>query len=621
MRFSSFISKPTWNAAFIAELCIGIGLMVGGIAALLSLGMHDVTASYQYDGMDRHETSIPFLVDQEGEYLSVNIQFTLNTLHANRFVIGPDDCIEEVIVNGESVHGLNGRCNMHPGFVVSLPALQQGENTLSIRLHDTGGQGGLMLRTSWTDPLWLTFLILTLLMFSWVGARLMLLLSRSKEIAWLPAILAVAFAIRLGLSWHGGFGGDISLNQDWSESAVKLGLIQSYNEQVESDAMLPNYPPLSIGMFAITGYAYQTFVSPDFDEEAPIYRVIIKLPAIIADLITVIVLYLLLVPIGGRRQSLIAAALYAVHPAVIHDSAVWGQIDSVFTLFMCLTILSMQRHRWICAGVLMASALLIKMQALLLVPVVVVAAGFDIRRWMRLVLGGTTIALITAIPFTVYGAFDRLLSVYTGSVGFYNTLSYNAYNFWVMLYTRETGKSATDLFLGPLSHRMFGLIAWFTVIVCVTVLWFPAIQQDIKSKGKTGVTLLSAALIAYAFFLFNAEMHERYLFPFMALGIPLLLLGRKGITLYISASVLFTLNLISLVAFSDVDRMILQETFKEAHPVAIATANMITFVCIWVFAHAYQKSTIKGPGGWKALLPRFRHGATRWNLLRWPFLR
>ncbi len=620
MRLSDFITKPRWNAAFIAEIFIGLFLISAGLASILSLGMRDMSASYQYDGMEPHETSIPFLAEGEGSYFNITATFRMNPLHASWFVIGPDDCIEELIVNDQSVDGVTSLCNFHPGRVVRLP-LQSGENTISMRIHDTGGQGGLMLRTSWTDPLLLSLLVFILALISWIGARLMLLRPASANIALFPAVLAIAFVIRLGLSWHGGFGGDISLNQDWSKSAVKLGLIQSYSEQVDDDVMLPNYPPLSIGIFALTGYLYQSTLSPDFDEQAPIYRVIIKLPAILADLVTVVVLYLILLPIGGRRQSFLAASLYAIHPAVIHDSAVWGQIDSVFTLFLCLTILCMQRHRWICAGILMASALLIKMQSLLLVPVVVVAAGFDIKRWLRLLLGGLSVTFITAIPFAIYGAFDKLMNVYMGSVGFYNTLSYNAYNFWVMLYTRETGKSATDLFVGPLSHRMFGLIAWFIVIVSVTVLWFPAIQQDIKSKGKTGVTMLSAALIAYAFFLFNAEMHERYLFPFIALGLPLLLLDRKSVILYISASILFTLNLVSLVAFGDIDRILLQEIFKEAHPVAIATANMIVFACVWVFAHSYQKSTVKNAHSWKTLFPRFRARTTRWNLLRWPFLR
>ncbi len=619
MRLSDTLLSPRWNAAFIAEIFVGLFLISAGLASMLSLGMRDMSASYQYDGMESHETSIPFLAEGEGSYFNITATFRMNPLHASWFVIGPDDCVEEMIVNGQPIDDITGLCNFHPGRVVRLP-LQSGENTLSMRIRDTGGQGGLMLRTAWTDPLLLSLLVIILLLASWIGARLMLLRPESKGIALFPAVIAIAFVIRLGLSWHGGFGGDISLNQDWSKSAVRLGLIQSYSEQLKSDTMLPNYPPLSIGMFALTGYVYQSTLSPNFNEEAPIYRVIIKLPAILADLVTIIVLYLILIPLGGRKRSFLAAALYAVHPAVIHDSAVWGQIDSVFTLFLCLTVLCMQRHRWMLAGVLMASALLIKMQSLLLVPVVVVAAGFDIRRWIRLMAGGLSVTVLTVIPFAIYGALDKLMNVYAGSVGFYNTLSYNAYNFWVMLYTRETGKSATDLFFGPLSHRMFGLIAWFIVIGSVTVLWFPAIQQDIKSKGKTGVTMLSAALIAYAFFLFNAEMHERYLFPFMALGLPLLLLGRKSAILYMSASILFTLNLVSLVAFSDIDRMILQETFKEAHPVAIATANMIVFACVWIFAHAYQKTTVK-PGFWKTLIQRFSLGGSKRTLLRRPILR
>jgi hypothetical protein len=167
-----------------------------------------------------------------------------------------------------------------------------------------------------------------------------------------------------------------------------------------------------------------------------------------------------------------------------------------------------------------------------------------------------------------------------------------------MLYTRDTGKSATDLFLNIASYRTFGLIFWMIVIISVTFGWMTAIRNDVKEKGKTGVLMLSASMIAYAFFLFNAEMHERYLFPYMAFGLPLLLLGRKGVIVYASASLLFLLNLVSIVAFTDVDRIIVQETFGEALPVAVATANMIVFFITWRFLYVYQRQTVgTGPIG------------------------
>lgn len=590
----SSLPRSRWNAAFIAEISVCTLLLAGSLAAALSLGIYNTRAVYQYDNRESHETAVPFVMEGEGDSFTVNVTFSLNALHASTFVIGGDDCLEEMMVNGEAVRNVAGLCNLHPGHAIHLPGLNVGENTLSARVRDTGGKGGFMMRTSWLDPLLLTLVLFMAALFSWVGARLILLRKNVAEAAFLPAIIALAFLIRLSLSWHGGFGGDIHLNQEWSRSAVQLGMVQSYNEQVNPEVMLPNYPPLNILMFATAGYFYKYTISPDFDPDGPMFRIIIKLPAIFADLITVVVLFFVLLPMAGRRKALFASLLYAVHPAVFHDSSIWGQTDSVFTLFMCLSLLSAQRHRWLLAGMAVTAALLFKMQAIIILPVLAVIAGLYWRRWLLMIAGGAIVTVPVMIPFIAKGMLQKFVDIFINSVGYYSSLSSNAYNLWVMLYSKDTGKSATDLFLNVMEHRTAGLILWGIVIVSVTVGWMRSIAHDIETKGKTGVVFLSAALIAYSFFLFNAEMHERYLFAYMALGLPLVLTGRKGILLYLSASFLFLLNLVSLVAFSDFDRVLVQETFGKSHPVAIATAHMIVFFLTWQHLHAYQKSTISG---------------------------
>ncbi len=62
------------------------------------------------------------------------------------------------------------------------------------------------------------------------------------------------------------------------------------------------------------------------------------------------------------------------------------------------------------------------------------------------------------------------------------------------------------------------------------------------------------ALTAYSFFIFNTEMHERYLFPLMALSLPLIFVSRRGAILYLLGSVLFWLNLLGVMPLGTVDR-------------------------------------------------------------------
>ncbi|MDA0376535.1 MAG: hypothetical protein O3A80_04475 [bacterium] len=99
-----------------------------------------------------------------------------------------------------------------------------------------------------------------------------------------------------------------------------------------------------------------------------------------------------------------------------------------------------------------------------------------------------------------------------------------------------------------------------------------------------------ASIITYAFFMFNTEMHERYLFPYMVFGLPLLLTGRRGILLYSGTSLLFILNFASIVSFSSFDSWILQDEFKESSPVIIATLQCILFFLTWGYIDTYQRT-------------------------------
>lgn len=588
--FWHWFNHPRWSTSFVIELGAAVALwaMVG--AVLLSLNMRDLQASYQFEGFDPVQTSIPFLADTQSDYLNVDMRFSLNPLHARRFVIIPDDCIEALIVNDDVIDEANGLCLRSPGYHLVLNALEPGENTMFVRLKDNGGQGGFSIRVSFLDPLVFTFTLLLILLTLWIAMRAIRVCGGSPEAAALPFIILLGLLLRLSLSGHGGFGGDIHLNQEWARSAVELGIVESYSQQVDPEVMLPNYPPLSIALFQMTGHVFQQFFSPEFDDEAPIFRILIKLPAIIADLLTVIVLFFILSPIAGRRSAVLGSLLYAMQPAVIHDSSVWGQIDSVFTLFLCLTILAMLKNHWILAGAMIAAAILFKMQSIILLPVIAVAAGPDWRRWIKGVTGVAIISIPTLLPFVVSGSMDSISKIYVNSVGYYSGLSSSAYNLWVMLYGRDTGKASTDLLFDFITYRQLGLLLWLIVIACVTIGWSPAIQRDIKLRGKTGVTMFSAALIAYAFFLFNAEMHERYLFPYMALGLPLLLTGGRGIIMYIASSLLFFINLESLVAIGQWDLQLIQVEFLQGHPVAVATAQVIVFFLTWRHLHLYQLS-------------------------------
>jgi len=394
-------------------------------------------------------------------------------------------------------------------------------------------------------------------------------------IAVLAAICMLGFFVRILLSPLEGYGFDVGANQGWAKSAVKLGLAKSYSQQVDGN-MLPNYPPLSLMIFASTGHAYQAIVSPEYDAKRIENRVFIKFPSIVADIVTGILLFFIVAAWKGRKAGYLSAAFYALNPAVVYDSAVWGQTDSVYTMFMvaCIGAFAMQ---WNAAtGALLALALLTKAQAIVIAPLI----GFILllRGWkavLAAVAGFVPTFVLVLIPFIPDNGLHGVWNMYAQSIGYYTSVSSNAYNFWwALLSDSANGVTDNQLVLGIMSYRNAGLILFGCAYAWL--LWHVWKHRKDMQGSAQGIPHLfyAASIAAYAFFLFNTEMHERYLFPVMALGLPLAFLSRKTAAVYAGVSSLFFFNLLGVLPASPLDR-----AFYSSFPsLDVFFASFLTFL-------------------------------------------
>src|SRR5690242_3059888 len=125
-----------------------------------------------------------------------------------------------------------------------------------------------------------------------------------------------------------------------------------------------------------------------------------------ADIATAGLLFTLARRYWAAKTSLMLAALYAFNPAVILNSAVWGQVDSVLTLPILLGVILLEK-RPAAAGAAFAAALLIKPQALIFAPLPLLWFAIRCLRRERhvtadlLMFSGTAIALfcLVILPF------------------------------------------------------------------------------------------------------------------------------------------------------------------------------------------------------------------------------
>jgi hypothetical protein len=152
----------------------------------------------------------------------------------------------------------------------------------------------------------------------------------------------------------------------------------------------------------------------------PGWRLAMKVPIIIADLMIGILLY------WGTPASppwkLLYACLWVFNPLVWYNSAVFGQFDAIAAAFLLAAIIFIGRGRDIPGFVLLALAIMTKQHTLLpaAVMVSILAATMARRRLLRNCALALLVGIVISIPFLVTGnARDYFISFFFPGQGAY----------------------------------------------------------------------------------------------------------------------------------------------------------------------------------------------------------
>lgn len=269
-------------------------------------------------------------------------------------------------------------------------------------------------------------------------------------------------------------------------------------------------------------------------------RSLFKVPAVLGDVIASLFLLIWVARRSGWRHGLAVALCYSCTPAAWWISARWGQFDSLPTMFMLLSIAGFAAKRLNEATYFWFVSLLIKWQAISLLPVVVghwigrdrvvrkdgsdTGLAGDIQGILRFAL--VTLILIW-LPFVVTGASHHLFDPYIRTVGQYPYTTVQAFNGWWVIDSltdgpaRTTGFGQDDRYLllafGHWSGELIGLRLRHVGLLLVILGWI-WLGRRLGKLRKPACHAADASVAATGlFFLFAPEMHERYLFPAIAL--------------------------------------------------------------------------------------------------------
>ncbi len=334
---------------------------------------------------------------------------------------------------------------------------------------------------------------------------------------WLVLVLVAGFGVRLWTMRWPPFPIDMGDWIAWGERVLAVGPGNFYSETIFAD-----YAP---------GYVYVMWLTAAIKNgllpAAGIgtYHFLYRLTPMLIDLATGALIYNVLAreetapdqaivqsgtpPRTAAPLALLAAACHVFNPAIIFNSAVWGQIDATFTFGMLLAVVLLARGRAEWAVVSYVVAFMIKPQAISLAPLIglVLLLRFPPRRWLLAAAAGLALAYVIAAPFLGLNAFWGLYRQLQKSVETYPYTSLFTYNLWALYGMWEDDRVPFRL---GLSVRSTGTLLYLVGIVCGVAL---LVRQLRRTRHDLQTYILFATYFTFLPVMVLTRMHERYLYP------------------------------------------------------------------------------------------------------------
>ncbi len=366
---------------------------------------------------------------------------------------------------------------------------------------------------------------------------------------WLWLLLAAGLALRLPFMGNEGFRNDVSSFEAWAITLAAHPFAQFY-----SSTSFADYPPGYFYVLWIVGHLYG-LLSPHGNYD--VLKYLVKLPAVVMDLVDAGLLYAVARRFVGERWALGVAAVFVLNPAVIFISAAWGQVDSISAGLALLAVYLLLRSddadsiagamaQIVPAWLALSYSLLIKPQAAILIPLFVVFAFVSpARRTMRLtatgvgIVAAAALALVLTLPFhptpNPVDAFSWLYQKYSFGKDVYAYSSVNAFNLWSVIHPFWLPDSQQ---IGPWPQYFWGVL----LVAAATVLTLVRYAQSRTQQAF----IESAALLTLAFYMLSTRMHERYIYDGMLFTMAAIPFAMR----YLWTSVVFSITLFVNLLYS-----------------------------------------------------------------------
>jgi dolichyl-phosphate-mannose-protein mannosyltransferase len=337
-----------------------------------------------------------------------------------------------------------------------------------------------------------------------------------NEVIIVALVLAVSALLRVLLFPLQGYPTDTGDFVFWFDRAADVGIRSFYAPGIFAD-----YPPFNVYIF----WAFGSLANAIHLNMASMIKVVPNL----FDLATALLIFVFVRKQANFKTALLSTALYAFNPAVIFNTAVWGQFDAVYTFFLVLSLMLALKSKPVPAAVVFALGLLTKPQGIALLPllVLVIFKKNGLKSLLYSVAAFTATVFLVVLPFDVGNPVTFLINNYSSGYVYYHYTSINAFNLWGLF-----GFWIQDGNLFYVGWALFGIVAAFTLYV---------VHKRLKVSGDL-IAIFAAFMLFFAFFMLPTRIHERYMFPaisMLALMFPLL---KRTRLLYVALTVTLFAN-------------------------------------------------------------------------------
>ena len=405
--------------------------------------------------------------------------------------------------------------------------------------------------------------------------------SENKRVgpALVVSALALALVLRMMISWFvEGYMVDVNCFLSWGQTMASVGPTRFYEATSFCD-----YPPLYTYVLALNSLAARFLGGGD-----QISRVVFRFIPSLCDVASAWLLYRMLIRLNSisRRSCFLFLIFSLFNPAIIINSAAWGQMDSVLCMLILAVSLSAVNGKWRIALPLYVVAVLVKPQALMLGPlgltyiILSFARMPESRKPIMTGIGFSFLVLAAGvIPFSIGQSWDWMFRLYGRTLASYPYATVNTANFYYLLGGNWSGVEKNAHILAPvfLCILSAGYGCWwffrakdlrskvietiisclfslsFILCTCLHASWawcgglamafsFVIVLSHAVRSGRIIMLPWLGGVLYILLYVFGVKMHERYVFPaFLLLCFAWILLRDRR--------VLYTLLLFTFTVF------------------------------------------------------------------------